>query len=116
MVCLSQKILYFTPEEMNSFCDCSLHSSVIQFLNKKYNDDHFKDIPCSLTNIITTYTNVFFGCVNEFATKYRKLKHEFKSKIYSIAINSGVECFYEAYDKGDHDCLYELLMPRVNKT
>ena len=33
--------------------------------------------------------------------------------IYSIVVDNGVECFYEAYDKGDRDCLYELLIPRV---
>jgi len=24
-----------------------------------------------------------------------------------------VECFYDAYDKGDDNCLYEFLVPRV---
>ena len=54
-----------------------------------------------------------FVCINEFETKSRKLRHEFKSKIYSIVVDNGVECFYEAYDKGDHDCLNEFLIPRV---
>ena len=24
-----------------------------------------------------------------------------------------MECFYDAYDKGDYNCLYEFLVPRV---
>ena len=43
-----------------------------------------------------------------------KLKYEVKSKIYSFVIYEGVDCFYEASDKGDDDCLYEFLMPRAN--
>ena len=82
MVCLNQKILYYIPDEINSFCDCSLHSSAIQCLNKHYSHDKFKHIPNTLTTLITTYTNELFGCSNEFETKYRKLRHEFKSKIY----------------------------------
>ena len=54
---------------------------------------------------ITTYTNELFGCINVFETNI-KLGHEFKSKIYSIVIVEGVECFYEAYDKGDNNCVY----------
>ena len=44
---------------------------------------------------------------------YRKLRHEFKSKIYWFVIVEGVDAFYEAYDKGDSDCLYEFLIPRA---
>jgi len=76
---------------MHSFCDCALHSSVIQCLNKHYNHYDFKHIPSSFTNIITTYTtNELFGCIDELDTKYRKLRHEFKSKIYPIVVDNGV--------------------------
>ena len=34
---------------------------------------------------------------------------------YSILVDKGVEWFYEAYDQGGHDCLYELLIPRVKR-
>ena len=61
-------------------------------------------IPNTLTTLITTYTNALLGCINEFGTKYRKLRHEFKSKVYSNVIVEGVDCFYEAYDKGDNNC------------
>ena len=37
----------------------------------------------------------------------------FKSKIYSFVIVEGVDCFCDAYDKGDNDCLYEVLIPRA---
>ena len=47
----------------------------------------FKHIPNTLITIITTYTNELFGCINEFETRYRKLRHEFKSKIYSFVID-----------------------------
>jgi len=90
MVCLNQKILYYIPDEVNSFCDCSLHRSVIQCCSKHYNHDYLKDIPCSLTNIITTYSNELFNCVNEFETRYRKLRHEFESKTHSIVVDTGV--------------------------
>ena len=33
--------------------------------------------------------------------------------IDSFLIAEGVECFYEAYDKGDNDCLYEFWIPRA---
>ena len=102
----NQDILYSIPDEIGSFADCSLNSSVIQCLNR-HNHDRFKHIPCSLTNIIITYTNELFGCVIESETKYRKLRHEFKSKIYSIVVDSGVECVYEACDKGD-DIFYMI--------
>ena len=54
-------------------------------------------------------------CTNEFVTKYTKLRSEFKSKIYSFVIVEGVECFYEAYDKGDNNCLYAFLIPRAKR-
>ena len=41
------------------------------------------------------------------------MRHEFKSKVYSIVVDNCVECFYEAYDKGHNDCLYDFLTPRV---
>ena len=41
------------------------------------------------------------------------MRHEFKSKIYAFVIVEGVDCFQEAYDKRDTDCLYELLIPRA---
>ena len=59
-----------------------------------------------------TYTK-YINRINEFETIYRKLRHEFKSKIYSYVIDEGTYCFYEAYDKGDNDCLYEFLIPRA---
>ena len=101
MVCLNQKIRYYILDEINSCCDCSLHSSIIQCLNKHYNHDNFKHIPSSLANIITAYTNELFGYITEFETKYRELRNEFKSKIYSIVVDNGVEGVYEACDKGD---------------
>ena len=39
---LSQSILYSIPDEIGSFADCSLNSSVIQCLNKHFNHDTFK--------------------------------------------------------------------------
>jgi hypothetical protein len=65
-------------------------------------------IDSKLTTSTTTYTNELFGCINEFETRYRKLRHEFKSKIYSFVIVEGVECFYEAYDKGNNPCVYDF--------
>ena len=100
-----QNILYSVPDEVGSFAECSLNSAVIQCFNKHQNHAKFKHIPNTLTTLITTHTNELSGCINEFETKYRKLRHEFKSKIYSCVIVEGVYCFYEAYDKGDHDCL-----------
>ena len=105
--------IYTTPDEIDSFGNCSLNSSTIKCLTKHYNNYYFKEIPSSLTSIITTYTNELFGDINEFEIKYRKVRNEFKSNIYTIAINKGVECFYDAYDKGDYNCLYEFLVPRV---
>ena len=110
---LNENILYPIPDEIGSFADCSLNSSVIQCLNKHYNHDNFKHIPNTLITLTTTYTNELLGCINEFETNYRKLKHEFKSKIYTFVIDEGVYCFYEAYDKGDGQCLYEFLLPMV---
>jgi len=104
---------YSIPDEIDSFGDCSLHSSIIQCLNKHYNQNSFKDIPSTLTSLITTYTNELFCDINDFEINYRKVRNEFKSKIYSIAIDRGVECFYDAYDKGDDRCLYEFLIPRL---
>jgi len=69
MVCLSQEILYYIPDERNIFCDCPLHSSVVQCLNKQYSHYNLKHIPSNLTNITSTYTNEFFGCVIEVETK-----------------------------------------------
>ena len=105
---LNQSILYSIPDEIGSFSDCSLNSYVIQSLNKRYNQDHFKHIPNTLTTLITTYTNELFGCINEFEIKYRKLRPEFKSQRYSCVIVEGVDCFYEAHDKIGNDCLYEF--------
>ena len=41
------------------------------------------------------------------------MRYEFKTQTYSFVIVEGVECFYEAYDKGDNDGLFELLVPRA---
>ena len=109
----NQNVLYSIPDEICWFADCYLNSSVIQCLNKHYSHDNFKHIPNTLTTLITTYTNEFFGCINEFERTYRKLKKELKSNIYSFLIVEGVECIYEAYDKEDNNCLYELLLPRA---
>ena len=84
-------------------------------LNKNYSQDNFKHIRNTLTASINTYTNELFGCINDFDTRYRKLRYEFKSKIDSFVIDEGVDCFYEAYDKGDEDCVYEFLIPRVKR-
>ena len=46
-------------------------------------------------------------------SQHRKLRYEFKSKIYSFVIVEGVECFYETYDKGDNHCLHGFLIPRA---
>ena len=73
---LNQNILYSIPDEIGSFGDCSLNSSVIQCLNI-YKHDNFKHISNTLTTLITTFTNVLFECIHEFETKYRKLRHEF---------------------------------------
>ena len=43
-----------------------------------------------------------------FETKYRNVIHVFKSKIYTFVVSKGVECFYDAYDKGDNDCLHSF--------
>jgi len=94
-----QSMLYSIPDEIGSFGDCSLNSYVIQRLSKCYSQDSFRHIPNTLTTLITTYTNELFGCVHEFETKYKKLRHEFKFKLHSFAIVEGVDCFYEAYDK-----------------
>ena len=109
----NQNRLYSIPDGIGAFADCSLDSSVIQCLNKQCSHDNFEDIPNTLTTLITTYTNELFGCIHEFETTYRKLRQEFQSKIYSLVIVEGVECFYEANDKGDNDCLYEFLTPRA---
>ena len=72
----NQKLLYSIPDKIHSFCSCSLHSSVIQCLNQHYNSTHFIHITNLLTSLITTYTELF-GDINEFETKYRKLRCEF---------------------------------------
>ena len=110
---LNNKEIYLTADETDSFGDCSLHSYVIQCLNKHYDNTSFNNIPCSITSIINSYTNELFGDINEFETNYRKVRNEFKSKIYTFAISKGVECFYDAYDKGDDKCLYGFLEPRL---
>ena len=109
----NQNILYSIPDVIGSFGDCSLNSSVIQYSNKHYSQDNFPHIPNTVITLITTYTNELFGCIQEFQTRYRKLRHEFKSKLYSLVTVEGADVFYEAYDQGDDDCLYEFLIPRV---
>ena len=89
-----QSILYSIPAEIDSWADSSLHGSVIQCLNTHYNNVNFKDIPNTLTTLITTYTNELFGCINEFETNDRELRHEFKSKTYSCVIVEGVDVFF----------------------
>ena len=74
-----QNILYSIPDEIGSFVDSSLNGYVIQCLNSQ---DNFKHIPNTLITLTTTYTNELLGCINEFETNYRKLRHVFKSKIY----------------------------------
>jgi hypothetical protein len=61
----NQDILYSIPDEIGSFADCSLNSSVIQCLNKHYSNDNLKRIPNTLTTLTTTYTNELFGCRNK---------------------------------------------------
>ena len=39
--------------------------------------------------------------------------YEFKSKIYSFVIDEGINCLYEAQDKGSDECLYDFLLPRA---
>ena len=90
MIWFNQNILYSILDEIGLCSDYSLNSSVIQCLNKHYSHDNFKHTPNTLTTLITTYTNELFGCINEFETKYRKLRHEFKSKIYSFGIVEGI--------------------------
>ena len=100
-------------DEIDEFGDCSLHSSVIQCLNKHYNHTNFKDIPCSLTSIITTYTNDLFGDINEFETKYRKVRNEFKQCIYSDIVKSGINILSGAFDRGDVYNLKDFIEPRL---
>ena len=107
--------MYSIPDEINSFGDCSLHGYVIQCLNKHYNHNIFKHIPNTLTDIIATYFAELFGDVNDFELKYRKVRNQFKSAIYTFTINHGVECFYDAYDNGDDYCLYSFLLPRTKR-
>ena len=76
--------IYTTPDEIDLFGNCSLNSSTIACLIKHYNNCYFQEIPSLLTSIITTYTNELFGDINEFEIKYRRLRNEFKSKIYTI--------------------------------
>ena len=108
-------IEYSIPDEINSFGDCSLHGYVIQCLNKHYNHNIFKHIPNTLTDIIATYFAELFGDVNDFELKYRKVRNQFKSAIYTFTINHGVECFYDAYGNGDDYCLYSFLLPRTKR-
>ena len=67
-----QNIFYSIPYEIGSFADCSLNSYVIQRLNKHYSQDNFKHIPNTIITSITTYTNDFFGCINDLETNCRK--------------------------------------------
>ena len=110
---LKQNILYSIPDEIDSFADCSVDSYVIQCLSKHYSQDYFKHLPNTLIDSITTYTNELFGCINDSETNCRKLRYEYKSKIYSFVIDEGVDCFYEAYGKGDDERVYDFLIPRV---
>ena len=107
------RTLYSIPDEAQTFGCCSLHKSVIEELNNKHDYTNFKDIPNTLRNEITTYTNELFGDISDFETKYRKLRNEFKSIVYSYVIDNGVECMYMAYDKGDPDGLNDFLEPRA---
>ena len=84
---------YTIPDETNSVGNCSLHGSVIQRLNKHYDSTSFKNIPSSLTTLMTSYTHELVGDINEFDTTYRKLRNVFKSNIYTFAIDRGVACF-----------------------
>ena len=93
-----QDMLYSIPDEIGSFGDCALNSSLSQCLNQHLNRDNFKHIPNTLTSLITTYTNELYGCINGFETKYKEMRHVFKFKIYSCVIVEGVECFYEEFD------------------
>jgi len=79
-------MLYSIPDEIGSLAGCSLNSYVIQCLNKHYSQNNFKHIPDTLLTLITTYTDELFGCINQFETKYRKLIHESKSKIYHLLL------------------------------
>ena len=36
-------------------------------------------------------------------------------KVYAFVILEGVNCSYEAYDKGDDNSLYALLTPRAKR-
>ena len=106
---------YTAPDEIDSFGNCSLHSSVIQILNKNHNNTSFKTIPDSLTSIIITYTDELFGDINEFEIKYRKLRNEFKQCIYSNIVNFGIDILSGAFDRGDVYNLLDFIEPRLNK-
>ena len=81
----NQNILYSLPDEICSCADCSLDSSVIQCLNKHCNHDNSNHIPNTLT-LIAAYSNELFGCMNEFETKYRKLRHELNLKYVHVLL------------------------------
>ena len=46
----NNKVIYSTPDEIDSFGNSSLHGYVIQCLNTHYNHNNFKDIPSSNNN------------------------------------------------------------------
>lgn len=88
---------------------------VIKHLNHHLNDNKLIDkLPLTLNNEILSMNCMLSHDLREFEQNYSKVRQEFKSEIYSKVITKyHEEMWWDAYDKGDEECLEEFLRPRV---
>ena len=100
--------------EDDVYCDCSLHRSVVSILNSHSECDVLLPLPDAVMHVIASFSGDLFGYARQFETKYNRVRQEFKRIMFSHTIGLGEEhLLYDAYDKGDPDCLSVFMEPRL---
>lgn len=63
--------------------------------------------------IISSYSSDLYGDIQEFEIRYRRVRRQIKSVVYSIAIRQGGELFQKFYDYSYDACLDTFLELRL---
>jgi len=108
MSILQQDYKYYRVAEIPQVPPC-----VISTLNHHYNNDFFKHLPNLPNLIINSYSSDLYGDIQEFEIRYRRVRRQINSIVYSIAIRQGGDLFQKFYDYSVDACLETFLELRL---
>ena len=66
--------------------ETAVNNSIINSLNLYYTPDLFSKMPENVSALIFNYSNELKGDLSDFEDKYKLLRNEFHSKMYSNAV------------------------------